>query len=294
MKLFSPGQVISVSGKVSSGMTTAIKFAAIGLALFSSALLAQWPPHPTAGAPSTPDGRLNLTAPALKTPDGRPDLSGLWDRGTPPGASVARGGGFGTPPAPGPRPFQNLPSMFPDGLPFQPWAAELRKQRLAENSKDHPDAHCLPLHPVQLHFHPQPRKIVQTPGLVLIIYEANGGLRQIFTDGRPLPSIDPEPWWFGYSTGKWDGDTLVVETTGFRYLMWLDEEGTPFTTSGKIIERFRRVNYGTLEIEITVNDPKTFTKPWTIKLNQGLMPDMDLIEFVCSENNKSLGHLVGK
>jgi len=165
---------------------------------------------------------------------------------------------------------------------------------LAENSKDHPDAHCLPLHPVQLHFHPQPRKIVQTPGLVLIIYEANGGLRQIFTDGRPLPSIDPEPWWFGYSTGKWYGDTLVVETIGFRDLMWLDEEGTPFTTSGKIIERFLRVNYGTLEIEITVNDPKTFTKPWTIKLNQRLMPDMDLIEFVCSENNKSLGHLVGK
>jgi len=129
---------------------------------------------------------------------------------------------------------------------------------------------------------------------VLIIYEANGGLRQIFTDGRPLPSNDPEPWWFGYSTGKWDGDTLVVETTGFRDLMWLDEEGTPFTTAGKIIERFRRVNYGTLEIEVTVNDPKTFTKPWTIRLNQRLMPDTDLIEFVCSENNRSLWHLVGK
>jgi hypothetical protein len=184
--------------------------------------------------------------------------------------------------------------MFPDGLPLQPWAAELRKQRLAENSKDHPDAHCLPLHPVQLHSHPQPRKIVQTPGLVLIIYEANGGLRQIFTDGRPLPSGDPEPWWYGYSTGKWDGDTLVVESTGFRDLMWLDEEGTPFTTAGKIIERFRRLNYGTLEIEVTVNDPKTFTKPWTIQLNQRLMPDTDLIEFVCSENNRSLGHLVGK
>ena len=280
--------------KVSSGMTTSTKLAAIGLAIFSPALLAQWPLHPTEGAPRTPDGRLNLTAPALRTPDGRPDLSGIWDRGTPPGAPAGRGGGFGTPPVPGPRPFQNLPSMFPDGLPFQPWAAELRKQRLAENSKDHPDAHCLPLHPVQLHFHPQPRKIVQTPGLVLIIYEANGGLRQIFTDGRPLPSNDPEPWWYGYSTGKWDGDTLVVETTGFRDLMWLDEEGTPFTTSGKIIERFRRVNYGTLEIEVTVNDPKTFTKPWTIKLNQRLMPDTDLIEFVCSENNKSLEHLVGK
>jgi hypothetical protein len=177
---------------------------------------------------------------------------------------------------------------------MQPWAADLRKQRLAENSKDHPDAHCLPLHPVQLHFHPQPRKIIQTPGLVLMIYEANGGLRQIFTDGRPLPSADAEPWWFGYSTGKWEGDTLVVETIGFRDLMWLDEEGTPFTSGGRITERFRRVNYGTLEIEVTVNDPKTFTKPWTIKLNQRLMPDTELIEFICSENNRSVPHLVGK
>jgi len=184
--------------------------------------------------------------------------------------------------------------MFPGGLPFQPWAAELRSQRLAENSKDHPDAHCLPLHPVQLHSHPQPRKIIQTPRLVLILYEANGSLRQIFTDGRSLPSNDPDPWWFGYSTGKWDGDTLVVETTGFRDLMWLDEEGTPFTGAGKITERFRRVNYGTLEIEVTVNDPETFTKPWTITLNQRLMTDTELMEFVCSENNRDLSHLVGR
>ena len=183
--------------------------------------------------------------------------------------------------------------MLPGGLPFQPWAAELRKQRLAENSKDHPDAHCLPLHPVQLHSHPQPRKIIQSPGEVVIIYEANDGLRQIFTDGRPLP-VDPQPWWFGYSTGKWNGDTLVVETIGFRDMMWLDEEGTVITTAGKITERFRRLNYGTLEIEITVDDPKAFTKPWTVKLSQRLMPDTELIEFVCQENNRSVPHLVGK
>jgi hypothetical protein len=227
----------------------------------------------------------------------------VWDRGTAPGAPTGGpppppppgGGGFGAPPAPGPRPFQNLPSLLPGGLPFQPWAAELRKQRFAENSKDHPDAHCLPLHPVQLHFHPQPRKIIQTPGLVLIIYEANDGLRQIFTDGRPLPKAeDVDPWWFGYSTGKWDGDTLVVESTGFRDMMWLDEEGTPVTTAARITERFRRINYGTLEIEVTVNDPKTFTKPFTVKLNQRLLPDAELIEFVCAENNRSTPHLVGK
>ncbi len=184
--------------------------------------------------------------------------------------------------------------MVPGGLPFQPWAAELRAKRLAENSKDHPDAHCLPLHPVQLHSHPQPRKIIQTPEMILIVYEANNGLRQIFMDGRTLPTRDAEPWWFGYSIGRWDGATLVVQTTGFRDLGWIDEEGTPITTEGKIIERFRRVNYGTLEIGITVDDPKTFTKPWSITLHQQLMPDTELIEFVCAENNRSLPHLVGK
>jgi len=195
---------------------------------------------------------------------------------------------------PGPRPFQNLPSMFPDGLPMLPWAAELRKQRLADNSKDHPDAHCLPLHPVQLHFHPQPRKIVQTPDVVLIIYEANGGLRQIFTDGRPLPPEDVQPFWYGYSTGKWEGDMLVVESAGFLEPGWLDEEGTPITNAGRVTERIRRVNFGTLEIQVTVNDPKTFTKPWTVTLNQRLMPDTELIEFICQENNRSEGHLVGR
>jgi hypothetical protein len=246
-------------------------------------LFAQWPASPA---------KPSLTAPAPKSADGHPDLSGVWDRGMPPGAQP---GQPGPAPAQGPRPFQDLPSMIPGGLPMLPWAAELRKQRLAENSKDHPDAHCLPLHPVQLHAHPQPRKIVQLPGEILIIYEANDGLRQIFTDGRPLPNPDDvEPWWFGYSTGKWDGETLLVQTTGFRDKGWIDEEGTPITTNGKITERFHRLNYGTLEIEITVDDPKTFSKPWTYKLNQRLMPNAELIEFVCGENNRSLPHLVGK
>ncbi len=264
------------------------------MAILPAALFAQWPSHATGGAPRLPDGRINLDGPAPKAVDGHPDLSGVWDRGMPPGAPAAPVTAFGAATQSGPRPFQDLPSMLPGGLPFQPWAAELRKQRLAENSKDHPDAHCLPLHPVQLHSHPQPRKIIQTPEMVLIIYEANNGLRQIFTDGRPLPSEDPQPWWFGYSVGKWEGERLVVQTIGFRDMGWLDEEGTPITTAGKLTERFRRINYGTLEIEITVDDPKTFTKPWTVTLNQRLMPDTELIEFVCAENNRSTRHLVGK
>jgi len=274
-------------------MTLRTICAAVGLVMASGgAIWAQWPARALPGSPRTADGRLDVNAPAPRAADGHPDLSGIWDRGTAPGGVLATGG-FGAKPGSGPRPFQNLPSLFPDGLPFQPWAAELRRERLASNSKDHPDAHCLPLHPVQLHFHPQPRKIVQTPGLVLIIYEANDGRRQIFTDGRSLPSGDPQPWWSGYSVGKWDGDALVVQSTGFRDMGWLDEEGTPTTAAARFTERFRRLNYGTLEIEVTVDDPKAFTRPFTFTLHQRLMADTELIEFVCNENNRSEAHLVG-
>jgi hypothetical protein len=270
-------------------------WAAVALAILPAALWAQWPAYKNASAPRLTDGKVNLDAPAPKTADGHPDLSGIWDRGMlpgvppPPPANV-----LGTARSSVPRPFQDLPSLFPDGLPFQPWAADLRKQRLAEHSKDHPDAHCLPLNPIQLHSHPQPRKIIQKPGLIVILYEANDGIRQIFMDGRPLPGDDPDPWWYGYSIGHWENDTLVVQTTGFREPGWIDEEGTPISSAGRLTERFRRLNYGTLEIEITVDDPKTFTRPWSFKLNQRLMPDTELIEFVCLENNTSLKHMVGK
>lgn len=236
-----------------------------------------------------------MDAPAPRSADGHPDLSGVWNLGLVPGIPPPPpANSISTTPYKGVRPFQDLPSLFPDGLPMQPWAAELRKQRLAQHSKDHPDAHCLPLNPVQLHAHNQPRKIIQTPNLIVIIYEANDGLRQIFMDGRPLPNNDPDPWWYGYSIGHWEGDTLVVQTTGFREPGWIDEEGTPITSNAHVTERFRRLNFGTLEIEITVDDPKTFTKPWSYKLRQRLMPDTELIEFVCLENNTSVNHLVGK
>jgi len=190
--------------------------------------------------------------------------------------------------------FFNIGAGFKEGLPLRPWAAELLKKRTAENSKDNPDAHCLPMGLMQLHEHPQPRKIIQTPGVILIIYEANSGLRQIFTDGRSLPPKDVDPWWYGYSVGKWDGDTLVVETTGFRDDVWLDVNGSPLTESGKMIERFRRPNYGSLEIEVTVDDPKAYTKPFPAKVSQRNMPATALLEFICQENEKSVPHLVGK
>jgi hypothetical protein len=265
------------------------------IVILPAAVCGQWPAFKNPFAPRLPDGKVNMEAPAPRTADGHPDLSGIWDRGLVPGAPVpAPANTLGTTPPKGPRPFQDLPSLFPDGLPLQPWAAELRAQRLAEHSKDHPDAHCLPINPVQLHSHPQPKKIIQKPGLIVILYEANDGIRQIFMDGRPLPDDDPDPWWYGYSIGHWEGDTLVVQTTGFRDRGWIDEEGTPITSAARLTERFRRLNYGTLEIQISVDDPKTFTRPWGFTLNQRLMPDTELIEFVCLENNTGLNHLVGK
>jgi hypothetical protein len=269
--------------------------AAVGmlLAFVPAGLRAQWPAYPTAGVPKTADGKPNLTGPAPRAADGKPDLSGVWQyvRGPmPPAPPAATQSRDITPLAVRLSQFWNLGAAFKDGLPFQPWAAELHKQRVAENSQDNPDAHCLPLGLMQLHTHSQPRKMIQTPGVIVILYEANAGVRQIFTDGRTLPQ-DPQPWWFGYSTGKWDGDTLAVETSGFRDLGWLDVEGSPLTESGKIIERFRRVDYGHLEIEVTIDDPKAYTKPWTVTVHQRIMLDTDLIEFVCQENEKDAPHL---
>lgn len=292
-------------------------FSAVILSLVCSlALLGQWPAFP--GGNPDPNG------PAPKAADGKPDFSGLWASGGPGGAKGKDKGDFkdkdkgqfkdkGPPPdgakgkakggPPGgaaggipPGGFLNMGQSFPNGLlPYTEAGLALRTARLARNSADHPDAHCLPLNPVQLWLHPQPRKLIQTPGVTLMIAEANDGLRQLFTDGRPLPkSSDVLLWWFGYSTAKWEGDTLVVETTGFRDDSWADEQGSPLSNDAHVTERIRRPNYGTLEVEITVNDPKFYTRPWTVTANQRLMANQELIEFVCAENNTSIQHLVAK
>ena len=141
--------------------------------------------------------------------------------------------------------------------------------------------------------HPFMRRIMQTPGYVAILHERNMEYRQIFTDGRPLPK-DPNPSWNGYSSAKWERDTLVVETIGFREGLWADYNGSPLTDAAKITERFRRPNFGTLEVEVTVNDPKAYTKPWTVTLTQTIVVDVDLLEYVCLENEKDIRHMVGK
>jgi len=258
-------------------------------AVVSPSLSAQWPSYPNAAAPRTPDKRVNLDAPTPRAADGKPDLSGVWESvrsGT--GQQVV---GVDPPPLSRTSQFWNIGAGIEGDLPLQPWASELRNKRVADVSKDNPDAHCLPIGFTQLHNHPQPRKIIQTPALIVMLYEANGGVRQIFLDGRRLPGSDAQPWWYGYSIGRWEGDTLVVESSGFKDGGWLDVNGAPLTDAAKLTERFRRVNYGNLEIEVTVDDPKAYTRPWTaVKMRHRLLPDQELIEFVCGENERSSRH----
>jgi hypothetical protein len=255
----------------------------VGLIALSVTSSAQWPAFPS-NVPRGADGTVVLTAPAPRTADGRPDLSGVWNYA---GVLGFRGGP--PPPPPGTPPqatFWNIEAGIKEGLPFTPYGAELRKQRMAGNSKDNPDAACLPMGYMQSHTHSQPRKLIQLRDLIVILYEANAGTRQIFLDGRPAPPADAQPWWWGYSRGRWDGDTLVVESTNFRDGGWLDVNGAPLTDQGRITERYRRPNVGTLEIDVTIDDPKAYTRPWTVRVNQRLLPDADLIEFVCLENNQ--------
>ena len=281
----------SVVGKIVLGILVAV---------VTTTVSAQWPKYTTPDVPRLADGQPNLTAPAPRTADGKPDLSGIWEIVFGGGGGRGRGAAPAPEPAPPPDPNATPVSQFFEvagrgyPLPLQPWAAELKKKRMADNSKDNPDVWCLPIGLMQYHNHPQPRQIVQTKNLMLITYESNYGLRYIYTDGRPAPNNDPTPWWFGYSRGWWEGDTLVVETTNFRgdeRAGWLDVNGSPYTDALKMTERFRRPNVGTLEIDITIDDPKAYTKPFTVRVNQRLMVDSEMIEFICNENEKSTEHI---
>ena len=246
---------------------------------------AQWLRYPTAGVPRNADGSHNLNAPAPRARDGKPDLSGVWEplknRPCPP---------EGCDDIQVPQEFGNIGWSIQGGLPFQPWALELKKARQARYSMDDPASNCLPVGVMKTLTAPLLKKIVQTPGLVVILSERNAMFRQIFIDGRPLPN-DPQPSWDGYSSGAWEGDTLVVHSNGFREDGWLDRGGTPATDALKLTERYRRVNFGRMEIEVTVDDAKAYTKPWTVKLVQTLVLDTDLLNYICLENEKDRAHI---
>ena len=296
---------------------------AIGVAVFSVSLAAQWPRMQDPTSPPVPrdaQGRVNMTAPTPRHADGKPDLSGVWMRANsgPPrgggaGAQQGTGGGgaggrqgaggataapaagegqpgFGPvrggvqleppteafpfdPKGPPVATFFEAGANIPGGLPYTPWAAELRKQRLALNARDNPDAMCFPMGFLQFHQQPQPRKI--------------------YLDGRKLPPQgEPQPWWYGYSVGRWEGDTLVVETNNLRgaedspYDGWMDVNGSPYSNQAKITERFRRPTFGQLQIDLTLDDPKSYTRPWTVRVDQRYLPDEEMIEFICNENQQ--------
>lgn len=262
--------------------------ALLAAASAASTLHAQWVHYPTPGIPRTSNGALNRDAPAPKSIDGRPDLSGMWEaertRPCPPGGCDDMMIG---------EQFLDIGWHVPGGLPYQPWAAALVRTRTADLRRDDPQSKCLPTGIVRMHTTPLYRKIVQVPGLVVILNERMAMYRQIFTDGRPLPP-DPTPSWSGYSIGRWEGDTLVVRTSGFRDDLWLDANGSPLTDAATITERFHRVTFGKLEIDLTVDDPKAYTRPWTTRLNQFLFADSDLIDYICTENEKDTPHFAGK
>jgi hypothetical protein len=256
---------------------------------FGTSAAGQWLNYPTAGVPRTPDGKPNLSAPAPRAPDGKPDLSGMWEMEANRPCADAGCGGDQRPS----QEFFNIGWSLKERLPYQPWAAELVKARRPEKRDTDPLVHCLPIGPVRLHTFTGFKKIAQAPGLVALLYEYNASYRQIVTDGRPLPS-DPNPSWNGYSSGKWDGDILVVQTAGFRDGQWLDFSGSPQSEAARMTERFRRVNFGNLEIEITIDDPKAYTRPWTVTLKQTLKLDTEMLDYICLENEKDLKHLVVK
>ena len=259
-------------GLMKATRLSAALFTLTGVLFLASVAWAQWLSHPSTGIPRTADGRPDLSARVPRTAGGKPDLSGVW------------------------RPdFKYFGDLAVDGVkvPFQPWAEALFNERQANNRKDHPRARCLPIGMPQMVASPFPVKMIQTAGVLIILYEAENTFRQIFLDGRQVPP-DAQPTWRGYSVGHWDGDDLVVEITGFNGQSWLDYAGHPQTDALRLTERLSRRDFGHMRIQITIDDRKAYTMPWTVTEEYLFLPDADLLEEVCLENEKDAPHMVGK
>jgi hypothetical protein len=260
--------------------------------LVSTSLTAQWIKYPTAGVPRKADGSVNMAAPAPRLTDGKPDFSGLWMTGESnrPAAAPAVDEKPGDPKAiTASRHMSNIGVDIPGGLPYQPWLIPIVKERTANLAIDDPHIKCLPDNFLRAYGLPHLLKFVHTPGLLVVLNEMNAGYRQVFTDARPLPD-DPTPSWQGYSSAKWSGDTLVIDTIGLRDDTWIDWNGSVLTEAAKVREQIRRPDFGHLEIQVTVDDPKAYTKPWTVNLKQRIVVDTDLIDEICLENEKFLKH----
>jgi hypothetical protein len=274
---------------------TAILTVLVSLGATSSG--AQWFNYPSPRAPRTANGTIDLAAPTPRLANAKSDLSGVWMTAEP--ACVIRGTlplnellklippSRKCPPrtASFSRQSFNLGIDIPGGLPYHPWLAKLVDERTANQAIDDPHIRCLPDHFLRAYGLPHFLKFVQTPDLLVMLNEYNGVYRQVFTDGRPLPQ-DPNPSWQGYSVGTWSGDTLVIDSSGFRNDVWIDWGGSVITEAAKVQERIRRPDFGHLEIEVTVDDPKAYTKPWTVTLRQQFAPDTELIDEICAEGER--------
>jgi len=250
--------------------------AAASVAIAPAPLTAQWLNHPTPGIPRTSAGKPNLAAPAPRTPDGKPDLSGVWTRVSP-------------------KYSRNIAADLKPGE-VQPWAEALVQQRQEDLDKDYMNVLCVPLGPGYTtagdSTGAEMMKIVQTPGLIMIL-NPDLTYRQVFMDGRALEAA-PNPDWMGYSVGRWDGDTLVVESAGFNDRTWLDHDGHPHSEALRTTERYRRRDFGNLDLEVTYSDPAVYAKPWTVAVRAELAADTEMIEWVCNEAGRGSAHWVGK
>jgi hypothetical protein len=284
--------------------STIVNIAAVGFVLIALPVSAQWAEVKTRRVPLTREGKPNMAAKPPKLADGKtPDLSGIWNSIKVPceGSPAERTFGCSDVPLGIPVAIMDVTATgSEDGqagttvpLPYQPWAEAQVKQNLADIRKDDPTTRCLPISPVRQWADFFPMKIIQTEDTVVVLSEYMVQYRQIFLDGRPLPK-DPVPSFKGYSVGHWEGDVLVVETTGYKNGLWLDLKGDPLTEEGRTTERIRRPTYGRLEVQVTVNDPKAYTRPWSATRYLTLAVDTELIEDVCNENNRNLPHMVGK
>ena len=258
---------------------------------------AQWLNHPTPGTPRTADGKPKLTAPTPRASNGKPDLSGIWQAESTPVAELMRalpGGidvlGEGVPSK---YLINILTDVKPEDSPLQPAAAESYRQRMQSAGRDFPTSRCLPAGIPAANLLAIPFKLIQTPNEIVLLYEYDTTFRQIFTDGRKLPD-DPQPAWLGYSVGKWENDWLVIDTIGFNDQAWLDALGHTHSDALHVTERFHRSDFGHIEEEVRIDDPKTFTKPFSIRFNLRLIPDTELLETFCSESEKDRVHLTAK
>jgi hypothetical protein len=271
---------------MSKGLHTSLSVAAIlcapALAFLAavSPAKAQWLDFPTPGVPRLENGNPDLDAPTPRTREGKPDFSGMW--------------------------FSNVPSVafcrtddcimeermaseqinigrnLPDGLPYTEWSREVMLERGRDGGRYDPHTYCMPPNYPRAWTLPQYQKIVQTPELIVMLHEFNGAYRQVFVDGRELED-DPNPTWNGHSTAHWEGDTLVIETNGIRDDMWLDIQGSPVTESALVTEKLTRPSFGILQIELTVNDPKAYTEPWTVTLEHLIQVDTAMLEEICMD-----------